>query len=79
MRVQFVRDNYADTVEFQVEKMPTEEEVTKIYDEIHDTIEKYEEENGDMEGFDFWACCYNAAVHHIKLTTNPVVKTFYIF
>lgn len=79
MRIQFVRDNYADVVELEVKEMPTEEEVDRIYDDIYAAMEQYEEENGDMEDFDFWVCCRSAASNHIQIVSNPVVKTFYLF
>ena len=79
MRIQFVRDNYADMVELEVNKVPTEEEANKIYDDIYASMEQYEENGGDMDDFDFWTCCRNAASKHIQIVSNPVVKTFYLF
>lgn len=78
MKVQFIRGNYNEIVEFDVAAVPTTEEMNLIYADIYHEIDKYEEEYGDLEDFDFWQCCYCATNRHVGVLNNPVVKTFYI-
>ena len=81
MRITFERLTSIDSeivAEFDVETIPTKEQCEAIEDEIFTAMGEYELEDGDCEGFDFWGVCYVALKRHVKIITNPVVKTFYI-
>ena len=80
MRIQFCHNATEDFIaEFEVTEVPTTEECEAIENEIYDAMDKWAEENdGNFEEFDFWKVCYNAAIKHIHIINNPVVKTFYI-
>ena len=77
MKIQFVYNNYEDVVEFDVAKIPTDDEVEAIYNSVYDEIEAFKEKY-DYYDFDFWDCCRRAVMKHLELKDNPVVKTFYI-
>lgn len=80
MRIQFCHNATEDFVaEFEVREVPTKEECEAIENEIYEAMDKWAEENDDdFEEFDFWKACYDAAIKHIHIINNPVVKTFYI-
>jgi hypothetical protein len=79
MRVQFCTGGPYDVIaEFDVTEMPTEEQCKIIEDEIYEAMEKWEEETGDIDGFDYWGVCYAAVKKHLKIVDNQVVKTFYL-
>ena len=80
MRVQFVfGTNVENTIDIEVAEVPTEEQAKAIEDEIYNTINEWEEENGNyFEDFDFYRCCYNAVQKYMHTAENRVVKTFYI-
>ena len=80
MRIQFCHNATEDFVaEFEVKEVPTKEECEAIENEIYEAMDKWSEENyGDFEEFDFWRVCHDAAIKHIHIINNPVVKTFYI-
>lgn len=80
MRIQFCHNATEDFVaEFEVREVPTKEECEAIENEIYEAMDKWAEENDDdFEEFDFWKVCYDAAIKHIHIINNPVVKTFYI-
>ena len=80
MRIQFCHNATEDFVaEFEVREVPTKEECEAIENEIYEAMDKWAEENNDdFEEFDFWKACYDAAIKHIHIINNPVVKTFYI-
>ena len=58
--------------------MPTEEQAKAIEDEIFNTMDKWEEENGDFSEFDYYMCCYDAVQKHIHTAENRIVRTIYI-
>lgn len=61
MRIQFVLGtDMENTVDIEVAEVPTEEQVKAIEDEIFNTMDKWEEENGDFSEFDYYMCCYDA-------------------
>ena len=80
MRIQFCHNATEDFIaEFEVTEVPTKEECEVIENEIYDAMDKWAEENDDdFEEFDFWKACYDAAIKHIHIINNPVVKIFYI-
>ena len=80
MRIQFCHNATEDFVaEFEVREVPTKEECEAIENESYEAMDKWAEENDDdFEEFDFWKACYDAAIKHIHIINNPVVKTFYI-
>lgn len=79
MRVQFVfGTNVENTVDIDVADVPTKEEAEAIENEVYNTMNAYEEENGNFIGFDFYMCCYNAVQKHVHTAENRVVKTIYI-
>ena len=79
MRIQFCHNCTEEFVaEFEVERVPTEDESELIYEAICDSMDAWEKEHGDYGDFDFYQCCRDAASRYIKLINNPVVKTFYI-
>ena len=80
MRIQFViGTNVENTIDIEVAEVPTEEQAKAIEDEIYNTINEWEEENGNyFEDFDFYMCCYNAVQKHISTKENRIVRTFYI-
>lgn len=80
MKIQFCYNCVGNDViaEFDVAEMPTEEQCKAIEDEIYEVMDKWEEETGDFDGFDYWGVCYEAARKYLKIVQNPVVKTFYL-
>lgn len=65
--------------EFDVVKVPTEEQCKAVEKYIFEAINNWEEENDDdFAEFDYWVLCYEAASKHLDLVQNPVVKTFYL-
>ena len=79
MRLQFVIGNdIENTIDIDITREPTEEEVRAIEDEIHDITDLYEEENGDFAGFDWYDCIYETVAKHIPIAENQVVKTIYL-
>ncbi len=80
MRLQFVfGTDVKNAVDIDVSEVPTKEQAEAIENEIYNTINEWEEENGNyFEDFDFYMCCYNAVQKHIHTKENKVVKTFYI-
>lgn len=79
MRIQFYHNATEEFIaEFDVKEVPTKEECEAIENEIYEAMDKWEEEHGDFEDFDFWKVCYDATIKHLHLVNNPVIKTFYI-
>lgn len=79
MKIQFCHNATEELIaEFDVSEVPTKEQCEAIEDEIYEAMNKWEEENGDFEEFDFWQVCHDAVIKHVHLIRNPVVKTFYI-
>lgn len=79
MRIQFYHNATEEAIaEFDVKEVPTKEECEAIENEIYEAMDKWEEEHGDFEDFDFWKVCYDTTIKHLHLVRNPVVKTFYI-
>ena len=80
MRIQFCHNATEDFVaEFEVTEVPTNAECEAIENEILEAMSKWAEENdNDFEEFDFWEACYDAAIKHIHIINNPVVKIFYL-
>ena len=80
MHIKFYHNATEDFVaEFEVTEVPTNAECEAIENEILEAMSKWAEENDDdFEEFDFWKACYDAAIKHIHIIDNPVVKTFYI-
>ena len=84
MRIQFCANGYFNgysnvIAEFNVMEVPTNEECEAIENEILEAMGKWAEENNDdFEEFDFWEACYDAAIKHIHIINNSVVKTFHI-
>ena len=84
MKIQFCKECFDPMwsgslyAEFDVAEEPTKEQCDAIEDEIFEAMGKYELENGDYEGFDYWGACFEAARKHLKLIDNPVVHTFYL-
>lgn len=79
MKIQFYHNATEELIaEFDVSEVPTKEQCEAIEDEIYEAMNKWEEENGDFEEFDFWQVCHDAVIKHVHLLRNPVVKTFYI-
>lgn len=65
--------------EFDVAKVPTEEQCKAVEEHIFNAINNWSEENDDdFAEFDYWYVCYEAAKEHLDLVLNPVVKTFYL-
>ena len=44
----------------------------------YEAMDKWKEENGDFDEFDLWQVCHDAAIKHVHIINNPVVKTFHI-
>lgn len=79
MRIQFVLGtDMENTVDIEVAEVPTEEQVKAIEDEIFNTMDKWEEENGDFSEFDYYMCCFEAVQKHIHTAENRIVQTIYI-
>lgn len=81
MKIQFIKPySYDDVIaEFEIADEPTNEQCEAIEYEIFKAIDDwYEENNGDMNEFDYWVVCLEAARKHLKIVDNPVVKTFYL-
>ena len=79
MRIQFVLGtNMENTIDIEVAEVPTEEQTKAIEDEIFNTMDKWEEENGDFAEFDCYMCCYEAVQKHIRTAENHIVRTIYI-
>lgn len=64
--------------EFDVEKKPTKEEVSKIYEYINDKVEDWYANDTDISDRDYEKICRAACKKYIKTLRNPVVQTFYI-
>lgn len=80
MRIQFVINNDQSNVvaDFDVERIPTPEEVKGITSQIQDEMDEYEAQYGDFEDFDYYSACSCAVQKHLKVIHNPVVRTIYI-
>ena len=79
MRIQLVLGtDMENTVDIEVAEVPTEEQAKAIEDEIFNTMDKWEEENGDFSEFDYYMCCYDAVQKHMSIAENRVVRTIYI-
>ena len=83
MKIQFcfngnVNGGMDIVAEFDVAEVPTEEQCKAIDDYILEEFNKWEDDYGDFEEFDYWDLCREAARKHLKVIDNPVVKTFYL-
>ena len=79
MRIQFVLGtDMENTVDIEVAEVPTEEQAKAIEDEIFNTMDNWEEENGDFSEFDYYMCCFEAVQKHIHTAENRIVRTIYI-
>ena len=83
MRIQFCANGYFNgysnvIAEFNVMEVPTNEECEAIENEIYEAMDKWKKEHGDFDDFDLWQVCHDAAIKHVHIINNPVVKTFHI-
>lgn len=79
MRIQFVIGyDMEETVDINVKREPTDDEMELIENEIYDILNLYEEENGDRDLFDWYGCIYDTVEKHIPIDNNPVIRTSYL-
>ena len=80
MRLQFViKNNFDNPIDINISREITDEEYELIQNEIYNNIDSYEEENGDLDGFDWYDCIYNAVEKYISIKTIPIERIFYIY
>ena len=83
MKIQFcfngnVNGGLDIVAEFDVAEVPTEKQCKLIDEYILEVFNRWEDEDDDVEEFDYWGLCFEAARKYLKLVPNPVVKTFYL-
>lgn len=80
MRIQFVIGyDMEKTVDINVKREPTDDEMELIENEIYDIVDLYEEENGDRDLFDWYGCIYDTVEKYIPIDNNTVIRTSYLF
>ena len=80
MRIQFWHNTTEEFItEFEIAEPLTKEQAKMIEEVIFNTMEEYEEEFGDFEGFDWWECCFHAVKRAgVEIILTPINKIFYI-
>lgn len=80
MRIQFVfGTDVENTIDIDVLEPPTKEQAEAIENEVYNTIDNWEEENGnDFADFDYYMCCYEAVEKYMQIAENRIVRTIYI-